>query len=80
MKHPGNEKNKWNYVFLESLKMAVVLPLVILAVEMFLLHTWPDMTESPERLLYDYLFLFSMIFLFFVVFHLFLWKRDSERT
>ncbi len=76
----GEEKmrKKWNYVFLESLKMSLFLPLVILFTEIFILNTWPDLRENPGVLLYDYLFLFSMIFLVFVIYHLLRWNRMSK--
>jgi len=64
----------WNYVFVESIKMALFLPLVILLTEIFILKTWPDVQERLLDLLFDYLFLFSIIFLIFVVFHLARWR------
>ncbi len=70
-----DQKRKWNYIFLESLKMALFLPLVILFVEIFILRSWPDVKERPGELAADYLFLFSLIFLIFVVFHLVRWHR-----
>lgn len=73
-KGSGNQK-KWNYIFLESLKMAFILPLVILFTEIFILDIWPDIQGIPIELIYDYLFLFSMIFLIFVVYHLMYWNR-----
>ena len=72
------DREKWNYVFLESLKTALFLPIVILLTEIFILKTWLDWHESTGELLYDYLFLFSMIFLIFVVFHLLRWKHLSK--
>jgi membrane protein YdbS with pleckstrin-like domain len=75
---PERQKKKWNYVFLESLKMALFLPLVILAVEIFLLDSWPDWRDRYLQLAYDYLFLFSMIFLIFVLFHLIRWHRHKQ--
>ncbi len=72
---PERQKKKWNYVFLESLKMALFLPLIILAVEVFLLDSWPDWRDRYLQLAYDYLFLFSLIFLVFVIFHLIRWHR-----
>ncbi len=75
---PEKQKKKWNYVFVESLKMALLLPLVILLAEIFLLGSWPDWEEKPLELVSDYLFLFSVIFLIFVVFHLIRWKRYKQ--
>ncbi|MFO8030799.1 MAG: hypothetical protein R6U28_13140 [Cyclonatronaceae bacterium] len=71
----NRQKKKWNYVFIESLKMALLLPLIILFAEVFILETWPGIRESPLLLLIDYVFLFSMIFLLFVVYHLIYWQR-----
>ena len=75
----NGEKKKWTYIFIESLKLAVLLPLIILAVEMFLLDAWPDVREHPEQLLFDYLFLFSAIFIIFVGFHFVQWRRRSRK-
>jgi membrane protein YdbS with pleckstrin-like domain len=69
------QKKKWNYVFLESLKMALFLPLVILSVEIFILDSWPGLGGRMGELAADYLFLFSMIFLIFTVFHLLRWQK-----
>ena len=75
----SNRKTKWNYVFVESLKMALLLPLIILFIEIFILNTWPDLRERPMDLVHDYLFMFSIVFLIFVVFHLVRWqKRDKH--
>lgn len=75
-KTKGKEgRKKWNFVFLESLKMAVILPLVILFIEVFILKTWSNIGEHPVALVPDFLFLFSIIFLIFVIYHLLLWKR-----
>ena len=67
-------RRKWNYIFTGSFKMAIFLPLVILSVEIFVLDYWPDVRNRIPELLYDYLFLFSIIFLIFVCFHLLSWK------
>ncbi len=75
---PDRQKKKWNYIFLESLKMALFLPLVILFTEIFIMDSWPGWQERSLELVYDYLFLFSMIFLIFVVFHLIRWKRYKQ--
>ncbi len=75
---PDKQKKKWNYVFVESLKMALFLPLVILFTEIFILDSWPGWEEKSVELVYDYLFLFSVIFLIFVVFHLIRWKRHKQ--
>ncbi len=72
------QRKKWNYVFVESLKMALILPLVILFTEIFILGTWPDVRERPMALVFDYLFLFSMIVLIFVGFHLVRWQRYKK--
>ncbi|MEX0681749.1 MAG: hypothetical protein WD097_10250 [Balneolales bacterium] len=72
------EGRKWNYVFLQSLKMALFLPLVVLMIEIFILRTWPDIRERTLDLLYDYFFMFSLIFLVFVIFHLLQWRRRSN--
>lgn len=74
-REPDRQRKKWNYIFLESLKMALFLPLVILLVEIFILGSWTDLGERRGELAADYLFLFSMIFLIFVVFHLIRWQR-----
>jgi len=78
--NPGPEKQrkKWNYVFLESLKMALFLPVVILLAEIFILDSWPGWEERSVELIFDYLFLFSVIFLIFVIFHLIRWKRYKQ--
>ncbi len=68
------QRKMWNYVFVESIKMALFLPLVILLTEIFILKTWPDVQERLVDLLFDYLFLFSIIFLIFVIFHLARWR------
>lgn len=80
MSNPGPEKQrkKWNYVFLESLKMAIFLPVVILLTEIFILDSWPGWEERSMELVYDYLFLFSVIFLIFVIFHLIRWRRYKQ--
>lgn len=75
----NNNPRKWNYVFVESLKMALVLPVVILAIEIFILNTWQGFRNQPFGLLYDYLFMFSVIFLIFVIFHLLRWRRLSHK-
>lgn len=75
---PAKQKRKWNYVFLESLKMALFLPLIILFTEIFILSSWPGWEERPVELVYDYLFLFSVIFLIFVIFHLIRWRRYKQ--
>lgn len=72
------DRNKWNYIFLESLKLALLLPLIILAVEIFILESWPDIQEKPQQLLFDYLFLFSAVFLIFVAYHLIQWRRHMS--
>lgn len=76
---PKNSKSKWNYVFLESFKMALVLPVVILLVEIFILDAWPDLNEYRRELLFDYLFMFSIIFPVFVVYHIIVWHRGPGR-
>lgn len=75
----NNNPRKWNYVFVESLKMALVLPVVILAIEIFILNTWQGYRDQPLGLIYDYLFMFSVIFLIFVIFHLLRWRRLSHK-
>lgn len=80
-KEEASGRRKWNYIFSGSFKMALFLPLVILSVEIFILDYWPDVRNRIPELLYDYLFLFSMIFLIFVCYHLLSWKmrtRSSE--
>ncbi len=75
---PAPEKKnrkKWNYVFWESLKMALFLPAVILFTEIFILDIWPDFREEPMAVVYDYVFLFSVIFLIFVLFHIIRWRK-----
>jgi len=76
----ATEQKKWNYIFLESLKMGLFLPIVILFTEIFILGTWSNIREAPLKLVFDYMFLFSMIFLIFVVYHLFRWHRLTKRT
>ncbi len=74
----GENGRKWNYVFWESLKMAFFLPLVILFVEIFIFDIWQDFEDNPIALLFDYLFLFSIIFLIFVIFHVIVWNRQTK--
>jgi hypothetical protein len=86
MNRPGSKeelvraRDKWNYVFIESLKMALFLPLVILFTEIFILDTWPELQENPIQLIYDYLFLFSMIFLIFTGYHLLRWRKIVRKN
>ncbi|MDG5767435.1 hypothetical protein QA596_08160 [Balneolales bacterium ANBcel1] len=68
-------RSKWNYVFSESLKMALLLPAIVLLIEVFLFGAWPDISDRPIVLLFDYAFLFSVVFLVFVLYHLFRWRK-----
>lgn len=72
---PDRQKKKWNYIFFESLKMALFLPLVILSVEVFILGFWSDLGDRRGEFAADYLFLFSMVFLIFTVFHIIRWQK-----
>lgn len=72
------ERSKWNYVFLESLKMAVLLPLIILMIEYFLPYDRPGSDSRIYALISDYFFMFSVIFLIFVVYHLVYWNRTRK--
>lgn len=72
------ERSKWNYVFLESLKMAVLLPLVILAIEYFMPYGRPEPANRIYALVSDYFFMFSVIFLIFVIYHLVYWGRTRK--
>ena len=72
------ERSKWNYVFLESLKMAVLLPLVVLIIEFFLPHGRHEPDNRLYALILDYFFMFSVIFLIFVGYHLVYWSRTRE--
>ena len=74
----GYEK-KWNAILMESLKMALLLPLIILGIEALFLHGWQELFSDLPNLLFDYLFMFSVIFLVFALLHLLLWNRQPKK-
>ncbi|MDI6400956.1 hypothetical protein QLX67_03030 [Balneolaceae bacterium ANBcel3] len=76
--HLTAKKRKWNHIFWESLKMAALLPVLVLFIE----YVYSGMSRAffadLSALAADFVFMFSVVFLVFVAYHVLLWKNTSQ--